>query len=874
MSLNTTSPLVKIPEIPPQHTSEQKDSALTNSNYQKNNDRSDSKNQERSSNDSKFDQQPSQQKKAKTPTLKPQPVRQKLMQRHRSISSPVIHRPIPSSSQAEVEPPEISSLPKLTDKASKVKTKVLTLQQQLASDLADLMEKVLLRKKGRLDDPVDLNQATINLQRQFPKKDDEKILLESLMYQLFSGDLKKTEAWNIAIDIIDKIRINYFQVLDVSGVVAPEKQKEVDGMLSILASSFAGAFFNISGSESKNRLPENLQFFLAEIDYRQIRMLLSDDKGIAMSQDNFLRMRKEWLAKVLIDAFLVPLVQKEFFPIRGTLAADQVVSQIISALHSAFAISSPTLLSQSLKSAPEDVQNLVKKRRTTNFQPRVNRLESSPEKAPQTQKTQQIQKNQQSPQLLLSTPRSMLSVTPSPSRQRRVELQHMLKKLVALLALDNQKIPTPIIAKIKTFNNEFATSKNLISEVALYQSWLGIVKKNEAESALVDTLERMMKEVAEAENEQSIIDKDLLEIELFAKLTEIEKDGRTPSIERATRLSSHLPLSPKGSATLASDSPLPSPSLSPVGSPTKFKASSSSSTTSPKSPASPISPGSPRPSASPITNKLSQHRRMKTADVMPVRFSDQSEGFTEQERTALITAYPDLLISTIQPLIFRKTAKGLVMRNNPVNEIITAGRNKFPIPLESIPKVPREKIMSLKSLPDDAVSISHAELLKLLFIQEFRSSAAGKTISNGRQQALRSAGSSPTADVSSDQPTLKAEKNRLTALFGPHVQKITMSLLGGELSQSGFPPVLIKLWKQFDQKLVDWAKKDLRLSDEDLDKMRSALGFDLIVTRLIYPVCIGVDGTRPSLPETSFADAVRQSTLTSWDAFFQQFKQS
>lgn len=265
---------------------------------------------------------------------------------------------------------------------------------------------------------------------------------------------------------------------------------------------------------------------------------------------------------------------------------------------------------------------------------------------------------------------------------------------------------------------------------------------------------------------------------------------------------------------------------------------------------------------------------MKTADITPVRFGDQPKGLTEQERNALITAYPDLLISTIQPLIFRKTDKGLVLRRDPVKEIITAGRDKFSIPLESVPKALREKIKSLKSLPDDAVSISHAELLKLLFVQEFRSSEAGEIISNGRQQALRSAGSSPTADVSSNQPALKAEKNRLTALFGPHAQKITMSLLGGKLSQSGFPPALIKLWKQFDQKLVDWAKKDLRLSDEDLDKMRSALGFDLIVTRLIYPVCIGAEGTQPSLPETSFADAVRQSTLTSWDAFFQQFKQS
>jgi len=70
MSLNTTSPLVKIPEIPTQQTSEQEGSALTDSSYQKNNDRSDSQNPARSSNDSKFDQQPSQQKKSKNAYIK------------------------------------------------------------------------------------------------------------------------------------------------------------------------------------------------------------------------------------------------------------------------------------------------------------------------------------------------------------------------------------------------------------------------------------------------------------------------------------------------------------------------------------------------------------------------------------------------------------------------------------------------------------------------------------------------------------------------------------------------------------------------------------------------------------------------------------
>jgi hypothetical protein len=82
------------------------------------------------------------------------------------------------------------------------------------------------------------------------------------------------------------------------------------------------------------------------------------------------------------------------------------------------------------------------------------------------------------------------------------------------------------------------------------------------------------------------------------------------------------------------------------------------------------------------------------------------------------------------------------------------------------------------------------------------------------------------------------------------------------------------LWKSFDQKLVDWAKVTLKVSDDDLEKLRSALGFDLIVTRLIYPMCIGIGDAEPTLAATSFADAVRQSTLQTWDAFFQAFKKA
>jgi hypothetical protein len=82
------------------------------------------------------------------------------------------------------------------------------------------------------------------------------------------------------------------------------------------------------------------------------------------------------------------------------------------------------------------------------------------------------------------------------------------------------------------------------------------------------------------------------------------------------------------------------------------------------------------------------------------------------------------------------------------------------------------------------------------------------------------------------------------------------------------------LWKSFDQKLVDWAKATLKVSDEDLEKLRSTLGFDLIVTRLIYPMCIGIGNAEPTLAATTFADAVRQSTMQAWDIFFQAFKKA
>ena len=851
MSLSRTPSLTNIPAQVVNPQKEKQDSLSPDSKNKQNADTGDADNSTQSSKNSTTDQKDNNEKSAPRKKLTPPVVRQKLTQRERSISSPIIYRPLPlppsSSSNSDSTQTEISSSPKLKDKKSEALPRTLTPDQQLASDLADLIEKGLLRKPGRIDDQIDLSQATVNLQRQFDKKTDGKILIEKMTMQMFGDDLKKLEAWKIAQDIIIKIRVNYFKGQDFSNQLDPVIQKEATGMLSLLAASFAGVFFNISGKDSTIRLPESLMFFLKEIDYRQIRILLSDDKGIAMGQENFLRSRRDWMAKVLIDTFLVPLVQKEFFSVRGALATDHVVSQIISALHSAFAISAPAILSDSLKSAPTDIQNLVKKRRTTQFKPRVD----TPDKS--------AKNDQPAQQKSISTYRSTLVENTSPSRHRRSELSRLLKKLIGNLKKENAEFTPDMLSKIKSFNNDFALSKKPISEAFLYQTWLDIASKADGNNAVLKPLKSIVVETAEIEKEQSLLDSEMLEIDLFSKLTAIEKSGKGLPIERANRLSSDMPLNPISTST-------PAPTATPTPQATPIKGSSTQST--PSSTSSTSLPKSPRP------QQIYQHRRVRTADISPVKFSEETKKLTEQERGALINAYPDLLLGGIQRAAYKKIETGLVLRNDPIREIIAAGRDKFQIPLATLTKVLREKIQVLNSLSDEATTISHADLLKTLMLEEFKVSTSGKILLSSRQKALRSAGPSQKPNPLDDQPKQKAEKTRLLTLFKEPAEQITTSLFNEDLSTSGFPQSLLTLWKSFDQKLVDWAKETLQVSADELEKLRSTLGFDLIITRLIYPMCIGIGDAEPTLAATSFADAVRQSTLQTWDTFFQAFKKA
>jgi hypothetical protein len=410
-----------------------------------------------------------------------------------------------------------------------------------------------------------------------------------------------------------------------------------------------------------------------------------------------------------------------------------------------------------------------------------------------------------------------------------------------------------MISKIKLFNNDFALSKKPISESFLYQTWLDIASKDDGNNAVLKPLNSIVVETVEIEKEQSLLDSEMLEIDLFSKLTEIEKSGKPLQPERVRRLSSDMPLNPITTMT-------PAPQSTPIKeSSTQSTPSSTSSTSSPKS---------SRP------QQIYQHRRVRTADISPVKFSEETKRLTEQERGALLNAYPDLLLSSIQRAAYKKTETGLVLKNDPIREIIASGRNKLQIPLDTLTKVLREKIQVLNSLSDEATTISHADLLKTLMLEEFKASTSGKILLSSRQKALGSAGPSGKPNPLDDQQKQKAEKNRLLTLFKNPVEEITTSLFHEDISTSGFPQSLMTLWKSFDQKLVEWARATLQVSAEDLEKLRSTLGFDLIVTRLIYPMCIGIGDAEPTLAATSFADAVRQSTMQTWEAFFQAFRKA
>lgn len=805
--------------------------------------------------------------------------RAKVFGRERSVSSPLIMQPIPTadrsgppssqtpdgkstsgsrqskdmdaaklpsssssstSSKTQADALLPSTAPKLRTKKPNPARKSLTPEQQLASDLADLMNKQLLLKPGKPDDEIPVSQMTVNLQRYIGKPANARVSIKELMLKMFSDEMKKTDAWDIASQTMVKIRSAYFRGRNEKSILDANLEKEAAEILSFLAAGFAGAFFNLSSSKERNRLPEKLRFFLQAADHRQIRILFSTDAGIMMSPEKSIQARKDSLEKVLLDAFLIPLILKEFSLQSGTMESNTTAAKITQSLRAALSVSAAEFLAESTKSAPDDVAELMLKHKMPHFKSR------------QDQTTDEISLGKKK-NYLMRGPTSLEKAS-SINQQQRGRLRQILRDTIAKIA--PHALSDDMLAEIRSFNNEFAASVQVIDTASLLEAWLDIAKKIDPKAKSVSALQ----ELVDFHIEQSMLERALVETDVMTKLSLIENEKGLPDFERERRISSDQPvvLPPIAFA---------STSQTPVSSPT----------TTPSTSTSPIQRKVPRSPVSPL-NRVTQHKRSKTADVaMPIKKNLGSE-LTPKQREALLKAYPKLLLNCAKRAAMRNTATGEEIRPNPLSGIWEIGRIAFYIPKADIPLELRVKISSASTEKKKDSPISHSDLLNLLIGDALKASPAGKTLESGRANALQTAGMSLSVEELVSQRDQLAEKKLLNEKFQPPADALVTDVFGQGLAKAGLPGELIEICKDFDRDLSTWIAQVLlpvipTITPQAIDRLRSNLIFDLMLTRSLYPILMSTDDPAKSVNVTNFATAFKKSIKAMWDSkLFDDFK--
>lgn len=764
-------------------------------------------------------------------------IRTKLTKRERSVSSPLIVRPgsdsvSPTASSAQT-PGSLSvnavdavlpmSTPRLRTKKPNPVRKSLTPEQRLANDLADLVDKKLLSAHGRADDEFDVSQLPNTLQSAAGKPSRATVRIADLMLNVFSQDMKDSDGWDLASQIMVSIRRTYFRGRDESSVLDPREEKEATDTLAALAGVLAGAFFNVSGSD-RNRLPDSLRHFLHEVDHRQIRRLLSGQGGIRLSHEKFMQARRDCLATAMLDAFLIPLLMKEFSLTSQTIESAAAASHIIHALHTAFAESAPTLLATSLASPPDDIAALMMQRLQ-----RQNRL---------GQGAQGDTPEKNSPTAKAVFPRTSPPVTATASLrgQRREVLKQLLEQTVRSLA--PEVLSDEMLKAIRTTNREWGESDEPIDDLALLAEWLGLAQRIDPSAAVVKTLQALVND----RTYESSLSRGLLEIDLYAKLAEIEATGRPLPVERARRLSSEIPMV----RVL--------PVVPPMAQPGKASASEA-----------PVS----RPT---------RHKRSKTADVaLPVGAGSASE-LTPRQSAELIRLFPDLLLGCVKNAARVRPQGGEKFRPDPIRGIWETGRNQFEIAASDIPLPLRVKLFPVSMLVDQKRTISHTALWKMLMMEALRASPPGVAIVKHRRAALDRAGQSLTVEALTASPGQVEEKKVLKAKFQPKTNALVSRLFGQGLATAGLPDQIIESCRSIDRKLTAWIAEELlpakpTISPEAIDELRSKLAFDLLITRLLYPLVMPTDGLGASVNGTNYASAFSRSMKTMWDQrLFNDFK--
>ncbi len=221
------------------------------------------------------------------------------------------------------------------------------------------------------------------------------------------------------------------------------------------------------------------------------------------------------------------------------------------------------------------------------------------------------------------------------------------------------------------------------------------------------------------------------------------------------------------------------------------------------------------------------------------------------------------------------------------SKIPSLGRTDGWVPIASLP----DPLLSLLFSAHVKDKIQLSFLLRLLLANQLGQSQAGKTIFAMQNLVVHAHPKLAEIDVkqltSVDEVESHAIKKRMTEAVKSQAEACVDVILGAgrKLEQSRLPLVLLQLWRQLDAKLIIEATKNPELSAQQILTALENLGFDLIITRQIFPYAmkpvkptsaamgnaadIRDAKAAPSVLDTTFASTLCDILRKEWPVFCQ-----
>lgn len=203
--------------------------------------------------------------------------------------------------------------------------------------------------------------------------------------------------------------------------------------------------------------------------------------------------------------------------------------------------------------------------------------------------------------------------------------------------------------------------------------------------------------------------------------------------------------------------------------------------------------------------------------------------------------------------------------------IVSLARFEVHIPLEKLPSELREKIGETRD-----GKVSHARLIKALYLDLLTESEAGKTLLAMRRMVMLQYGGThlTLAERLRIEEKDLGFKARMQANLEGQARACAAIALGRvgsaqgpAISTSKLPAELVAFWKAMDRELCGWGRENPDLDADQLRTARENLGFDILFTRLMLPVALGGPDESHLVIPMMFFDAVKSALLDDWPAF-------